>query len=78
VDEEFQARGLPGPYWALGLARSYSGSCGAHPQHYDCTIATQTACPLWIPNQAVPKRRVASVAREQTCLLHALPNTGEW
>jgi hypothetical protein len=59
--------------WALGSI--FTARSGSPFSIYDCNNATQTACPLWAPGQAIPTTGSPSPAGANLFNYIALPNT---
>jgi outer membrane receptor protein involved in Fe transport len=59
--------------WAMGSI--FSARSGSPFSIYDCTHTSQTACPLWIANQAIPKSGSSTLAGQNLFNYIALPNT---
>jgi outer membrane receptor protein involved in Fe transport len=60
--------------WAVGSI--FSARTGSPFSIYDCNNATQTACPLWAPGQAIPTTGTPQLAGANVFNYIALPNTG--
>jgi hypothetical protein len=58
-----------------GLGSIFKIRSGSPFTIYDCTHATQTACPVWIPNQAIPRTGSSHPAGVNLFNYIALPTT---